>query len=1117
MYKISEHPVLPIPEDNPIEFLFDGKKVIGQKGNTIAAALHRAGYIVHNHSLTGRNRTLQCGIGKCGACEMIVDGKVARICITKVDNVKCVERIQDSTANSLNQLRESAKLEEENKSENSHKRNTYKTTVAIIGAGPSGLAVREELNKAGIDNFLIDNNSSIGGQFNMQTHQFFFFEKEKRFGGKRGFEIAKGLAGEDKKGIFSDSVVWDILDNKRLAVKNINTSEVFYVVADQLVVATGAIPFMPPFKNDDVPGVYTAAVVQRMMNSELTLLGKNILTIGAGNIGYLTSYQAMQAGANIKAIVEAAPNEGGFPVQANRIKRLGIPIITSHLLLEAIPNKDYSGVTGAIIAKCENFKAIPGTEQIITGIDCINICTGLVSDNQLLKKGKEVFGRACYGVGDAVRIGEGTSAVLRGRQCAFQIMEELGTRYNYDEFLKISKEYIDSQQHPVKILNEPIAPTPARAAEKPFVVANCLYGFACNPCTFACKQGAITKISTSTVPTIDYTKCIGCMECVYQCPGLAIFGYNKAKEQVFLPVEYKVNEGAEVILVNDNGSKVGNGIVEKILVKPNKTNIARVKVLKTNGEITNIKGFILKENYPPKLNIESFTNKADNAETYVCHCEDITENVLIKLVGTRKSLTADELKHITRIGMGACRGKRCIARAKQVLRKHGIEVNGEFTPRGPMANLVNLGDIVNATENLRDTNSSNYEYSTKENLIISNNVKHSTGIEVDALIAGGGIGGSSLFRYMSEAGYNPILINYEAGSSWRNIAGGRPAFSLPALADLANHNLEIFKDLSKKAEIDFHLTNYVNFAHDEQTYKQLDASRAWSDAFMVERKDFQKEVSEFFNPNLDIYSHALISRNCWQASPGKTINAIRNIGISKGGTLLEGVELVGLEKNGKEYLVLLRITNLSQRPIKIAGKEINTEYVLVKTPLFINALGANAGKFALKLGIETNLFPVKHQAFITKRLPLMGKNGACIDMLIDRRKYKGFSAVYGQQLTDTGQIIGCASPVLEATRVEKNLKFSTQEFLEIVSEVFTEWFPCLKDVGFQATWCGYYTEPRYIIDPEAGLFVGMRGHGFMLSQYTAKLYVDSLQGKLVPDYFKEMGLKGNGLSETAFK
>ncbi|MFR7809361.1 MAG: hypothetical protein ACLU4N_08805 [Butyricimonas faecihominis] len=42
--------------------------------------------------------------------------------------------------------------------------------------------MREEFEKYGIDNIVIDNNDKIGGQFNMQTHQFFFFEKEKRFG-----------------------------------------------------------------------------------------------------------------------------------------------------------------------------------------------------------------------------------------------------------------------------------------------------------------------------------------------------------------------------------------------------------------------------------------------------------------------------------------------------------------------------------------------------------------------------------------------------------------------------------------------------------------------------------------------------------------------------------------------------------------------------------------------------------------------------------------------------------------------------------------------------------------------------------------------------------------------
>ncbi|MDY0160767.1 MAG: 4Fe-4S binding protein, partial [Bacteroidales bacterium] len=324
-------------------------------------------------------------------------------------------------------------------------------------------------------------------------------------------------------------------------------------------------------------GVYTAAVVQKMMNNEFTLLGKNILTVGAGNIGYLTSYQLMQAGANVKAIIEAQSFEGGFPVQANRVRRLGIPIMTSHILVEAIPNDDNTGVIGAVIAESKNFKAIPGTEKAIYGIDAINICTGLVPDDQLMIKGELVFGRNVFSVGDALRIGEGTSAVLRGRQAAYEIFERMGRRYKYDDYLALSKEYIDSQQHPTRVIEEPYKPTRERAQQKPYVLIDCLYGFACNPCAFACPHGAITKSSTSIVPQIDFDKCIGCMQCVYQCPGLAIFGYDEQKGKLFLPIEYEANEGAEVFLVNNNGEKVGTGVIEKILKKKNKTNIARVK------------------------------------------------------------------------------------------------------------------------------------------------------------------------------------------------------------------------------------------------------------------------------------------------------------------------------------------------------------------------------------------------------------------------------------------------------------------------------------------------------------------------------------------------------------
>ncbi|MBO4568020.1 MAG: FAD-dependent oxidoreductase [Bacteroidales bacterium] len=1074
MYKITKHPILDIAQGESVEFIYNGKKVVGQKGYTIAAALHQAGFPIHSHSIEGRERSLECGIGKCGACEMLVDGKIRRICITLVDGVK--------------EVREIPKDYQPDYSENPQKEvKIYKTTVAIIGAGPAGLACREQLNKFGIANLVIDNNARIGGQFNMQTHQFFFFEKEQKFGGMRGFDIAKTLAGDNHEGILLNYTVWDLLEGKRIAIKNIVTQEVAYVDAEHLVVATGAVPFMPTFENDDLPGVYTAAVFQKMMNQEHTLLGKKVLTVGAGNIGYLTSYQGMQAGAHIKAIIEGMDHEGGFPVQANRVRRLGIPIMTSHILLKAIPNKDHTGIVGAVIAKCENFKAIPGTEQVIDDIDIINICTGLIPDSQLLTKGKQVFGLNTYGVGDAVRIGEGTSAVLRGKQAAFEVAQNIGLRFNYDEYLDVSKQYIESQQHPIRVLQEPNKPKGDRMVAKPFVIADCVYGFACNPCSFSCPQGAITKSSTNSVPVIDYDKCIGCMNCVNHCPGLAIFGYDLKKNTLFLPVEYEVNEGVEVFLVDDNGKKVGEGVVEKVLKKNNKTNVARVVAKNVDGDkLVEARGFIVKENYPKPIEFKSL--KEVEAKTYVCHCEDVTLETLLKVIGDRKFISVDELKHITRMGMGPCRGKRCVPRAKQILRSYGIEVTGDSTPRAPLASQVTLGDVYNAKAK------EVYVFPT------NNNVKKE---EVKVLIAGGGMAGSSLFRYFAEAGLKPVLINYDRGSTWRCIGGGRPAFSNPDISDIANHNLEIFKANQAKHDIGFKMTRYVNLVHDEATYKALDASRAWSDAYMIEKKDFQKEISPLWNMNNNVYSHALISNDCWQATPGRTIDYVRGIAIEHGGRLMEDCELLEVRKKGDKYVALVRTHQ--------------KEFVEFTCEHFVNSMGWGAEKFTDMLGIDTRMYPVKHQAFITRRLPNMGIKGDSLDMIIDRRHYKGFSAVYGQQFGHTGQIIGCASPDCDSFEARQNLKYNSKEFLQIVSEVFADWIPNLASVGFHAVWAGYYMEPRYIVDPEVGLLVGLRGHGFMLSQYLAKIYVDKYLGKPVPGYMKDLAITGKGLSENAFK
>ena len=1085
MYEIKQHPILDIDEAEVVEFMYEGRKVSGRKGYTIAKALHEAGYPVHSHSLDGRNRSLECGIGKCGACEMLVDGRVRRICITPVDGVKEVRLLEagEWKTGAGAAARPAAPVGPVS---------VYKTTVAIVGAGPAGLACREQLRRFGVDCLVVDNNGRIGGQFNMQTHQFFFFEREKKYGGMRGFEIAKSLAGDGGQpdDILLNHTVWDILEGPRIAVKNIATGAMAYIDAQYLVVATGAVPFMPPFENDDVPGVYTAAVFQKMMNQEHTLLGKRVLTVGAGNIGYLTSYQAVQAGATIRAIVEAQPREGGFPVQANRVRRLGIPIMTGYTLVRAIPNADHTGITGAVIARCENFKVVPGTEQVVDDIDIINICTGLTPDNQLLAKGRELFGHRVYGAGDAVRIGEGTSAVLRGRQAAYEIAQDLGLRYDYDEYLDISRQYIDSQQHPVRLKERPDLPSAERMAERPFVQIDCLYGFACNPCTFSCPQGAISKPTTGSTPTVDYTKCIGCMECVNHCPGLAIFGYNTQKQWCFLPVEYSVAEGAEVFLVDNDGTPVGEGVVEKVMVKPNKTNVARVKVASlTAAAITDVKGFLVKETGKDNRELKDIEGKEEqDAPTYICHCEDLTDKQILDAVGDRRYISVDELKHITRMGMGPCRGKRCIARARLLLRQHGIELTGDATPRAPLSNQVTLGDV--------------YSEGRKEVFVFpkGNEVQRE---DVRVLIAGGGIAGSGLFRYFSEAGLKPVMVNWSRGASWRNIGGGRPAFSNPDIADIARHSHEIFRQIQSVHNINYKPTTYVNLVHDDATYRALDASRAWSDAYMVERKDFRREVSPLWDDSRDTYSHALITRDCWQATPGRVIDYIRGIGTSLGGRYYEDCELLSVARKDDRVVALVR--------------NHEGHYVEYTCDHFVNAMGWGAEKFTDMLGIDTGLYPVKHQAFITRRLPMMGPGGRPLDMIIDRRHYHGFSAVYGQQFAHTGQIIGCASPDTDAYETRQNIKYNSKEFLEIVSEVFAEWIPALRDVSFLACWAGRYTEPRYIVDPEVGLLTGLRGHGFMLGQYLAKLYVDKYLGREVPGYMKDLALSGNGLSENAFK
>lgn len=330
------------------------------------------------------------------------------------------------------------------------------TNIAIIGGGPAGLSAAIYAASLGAKITLIDDGLELGGQLIKQTHKF--FGSEAQFAGIRGIEIAKKLIQEIERyknielitnatvtGYYEDEVITIIQGADGNIMKKLK--------AQRIIVATGASENMLPFTNNDLPGVYGAGAVQTLMNLYGVVPGNNVLMVGAGNIGLIVSYQLLQAGIKVEAIVEALPKIGGYLVHASKIRRLGVPIYTSHSLKEVYGT---DCVEKAVISEInKNFEFIPGTEKELE-VDTICLAVGLSPLSDLLwqagcqmKYVAELGGHVAlrddnmkssldniYIAGDVAGIEEASSAILEGKIAGLNAAVSLG--YRVDNFLELN-------------------------------------------------------------------------------------------------------------------------------------------------------------------------------------------------------------------------------------------------------------------------------------------------------------------------------------------------------------------------------------------------------------------------------------------------------------------------------------------------------------------------------------------------------------------------------------------------------------------------------------------------------------------------------------------------------
>ncbi len=318
-----------------------------------------------------------------------------------------------------------------------------KTEVFIIGGGPAGLSAAAVAAELGAQTLLVDDSPRLGGQLIKQTHRF--FGSSNRDAGIRGITIADKLCQDiealsDRLTILPETAAVGFYSNKEAGILSQHSYE--RVNYHSAIVCTGATENSLTFENNDLPGIYGAGGVQTLMNVHGIRPGHRILMIGSGNIGLIVSYQLIQAGVEVVGLVEAAPTIGGYLVHASKIRRLGVPIYTSHTILKAIGE---TGVEGAEICRVdERYQPLPNTELEIK-CDCICLAVGLTPLIDLFQQAQcrmvhvgELGGLVplhdssmrttnpdIFVAGDASGIEEATTAMLAGRIAGARAYESI--------------------------------------------------------------------------------------------------------------------------------------------------------------------------------------------------------------------------------------------------------------------------------------------------------------------------------------------------------------------------------------------------------------------------------------------------------------------------------------------------------------------------------------------------------------------------------------------------------------------------------------------------------------------------------------------------------------------
>jgi NADPH-dependent 2,4-dienoyl-CoA reductase/sulfur reductase-like enzyme len=173
----------------------------------------------------------------------------------------------------------------------------WSTDLAVIGAGPAGLAAALTAAHAGMSVVLLDERPAAGGQY---------------LGGRLPPDSPAGRAGTtllDQLPLSevdwrAGTLVWDLRPD--LTIGTLAGDVVAWLQARAVIVAGGARELVLPFPGWTLPGVMTPGAAQLLVKRYDVLPGRRVLLAGSGPLLLPAAQALAHAGATVVGLLETA-------------------------------------------------------------------------------------------------------------------------------------------------------------------------------------------------------------------------------------------------------------------------------------------------------------------------------------------------------------------------------------------------------------------------------------------------------------------------------------------------------------------------------------------------------------------------------------------------------------------------------------------------------------------------------------------------------------------------------------------------------------------------------------------------------------------------------------------